>query len=200
MPPFRISTPTRNFLKKKLKHYRSYKKYLVIDFSNRCGYCDGSDTWMGGHRTYHIDHFAPKDKFGELENEYTNLIYSCPSCNSSKSNKWPSKKAQENIVDDQGFLNPCSDDLNANFSRDTNGHIIPQTPIAIDMFKNLSLGLERHAIIWKLTRLEALIAEYEVEIVRNPPSDVKEKLINVHYRLLRIFYEYHSKLREINRI
>lgn len=198
MPPFRISTPIRTY-GKKLKRFRSYKRYLIIDFSNRCGYCDGSDTWHGGHRTYHIDHFAPKDKFADLENEYTNLIYSCPSCNSSKSNKWPSDDPAKNVVNDKGFLNPCTDDLNLHFNRNSHGAIIGVTAIGQDMFKNLNLGLERHSVIWKLTTLENLILEYEDQIIKIAEPKISEPLINVHYRLLKIFYEYHSKLRKINK-
>lgn len=199
MLPFRITQPVRKYSKRKLKNYRSYKKYLTIDFSNRCGYCDGSDTWHGGHRNYHIDHFAPKDKFPDLENEYTNLIYACPSCNSSKSNKWPSGNSKINILNGIGFLDPCSDDFNVHFSRDNDGNIIGNTPIAQDMFKNLNLGLERHAVLWKLTCLENLIFEYEEQIIKSLLSKEKEKLINIHYRLLKIFYEYHARLRKINR-
>lgn len=198
MPPFRISAPVRTYAKT-LKHYRSYKRYLIVDFSSRCGYCDGSDTWNGGHRTYHIDHFAPKDKFALLENVYSNLIYACPSCNSSKSNKWPSDDAAKNIVADKGFLNPCNDDLNVHFERDNNGNIISVSAIAHDMFKSLNLGLERHSVIWKLTKLENLILEYELEIINAVDLQIKEVLINVHYRLLKIFYEYHTKLRKINK-
>jgi hypothetical protein len=199
MPIFRISNPVRTYTRKKLKHYRSYKKYLVIDFSNRCGYCDGSDTWTGGYRTYHIDHFAPKDKFILLENEYTNLIYSCPSCNSSKSNKWPSADPAINIVGDNGFLNPITDDFNVHFVRDNNGYITGNTAIAKDMVRSLSLGLERHSILWKLTSLENLIFEYETEIIKATSAKIRESLINIHYRLLKIFYEYHSRLRKINK-
>ncbi len=198
MPQFRISTPTRTY-SKTLKHYRSYKRYLIVDFSNRCGYCDGSDTWHGGYRSYHIDHFAPKDKFGHLENIYINLIYACPSCNSSKSNKWPSDDAEKNVVGEEGFLNPCNDDFNEHFSRDNDGNIIGISPIAKDMYKNLNLGLERHSIIWKLTSLEKLITEYEEEIVKSSDALVNEKLVNIHYRLLKIFYEYHTRLRKINK-
>lgn len=199
MPPFRIAFPARTYSKKKLKSYRSYKKYLVIDFSNRCGYCDGSDTWNGGHKTYHVDHFAPKDKFTHLENEYSNLVYSCPSCNSSKSNKWPSNDPTISIVNNSGFLDPCSNDLNTHFTRDNNGNIVAITPIAQDMFKSLNLGLERHSIIWKLTSLENLILDYEEQIVQNTSLEIKEKLVNIHYRLLKIFYEYYTRLRKINK-
>ena len=198
MIEFRFSIPKRTYAKKELKSYRSYKKYLLSDFSNRCGYCDGSDTWQGGFKSYHIDHFAPKDKFPLLENTYTNLIYACPSCNSSKSNKWPSNDSTINIVNDKGYLNPIDDDLNLHFHRNEEGEIFGLTPIGIDMAGSLKLALERHSIIWKLTKLERLINEFKKEIIT---SDLKEKenLVNIHYRLLKIFYEYYNRLRNINK-
>ena len=40
---------------------QSYKKYLIDDFNQRCGYCDAQDYLMGGWRNFHIDHFKPQN-------------------------------------------------------------------------------------------------------------------------------------------
>jgi uncharacterized protein (TIGR02646 family) len=196
MNSFRLKSPTRT-CKKVYKNYRSYKRFLINDFSGRCGYCDGSDTWLGGHRSYHIDHFAPKDKFADLETEYDNLIYACPSCNLSKSNKWPSTKSDENIVDEKGFLHPCKDDFNGHFHRDEEGRIIGISNVAKDMAVSLNLGLQRHAIIWKLGLLENLISDYRIELSKALAQETRIRLENIHYKLLKIFYQYHTELRTI---
>src|SRR5271154_2101665 len=99
MPDFRLSVPSQTCSKQYL-NYRRYKKYLIVDFSNRCGYCDGHDKWYGGFKNFHIDHFAPKEKFPQLKTVYSNLIYSCPSCNIAKSDFWPSTDENISHVDD----------------------------------------------------------------------------------------------------
>ena len=185
MPDFRIDTP-RQTCNKTFRNYRSYKKYLIIDFYNRCGYCDGGDTWHGGHKHFHIDHFAPKDQFPGIKTAYSNLIYSCPSCNLSKSNKWP------------GFLNPITDDLNTHFERDDNGSIIGISDIAKSMIISLNLNLERHSVIWKLTMLEELIKKIGTGLNHNLEEKLIIKLEGLHYEMLKIFFEYQQRLKSLN--
>ena len=62
----------------------SNKKYLSIDFKHRCAYCDDLDAISGGYKTFHVEHFASKEKFPTLEFTYENLLYACPFCNCSK--------------------------------------------------------------------------------------------------------------------
>ena len=45
----------------------------------------------------HIEHIKPKSKYSHLEFEWNNLGYSCPKCNTNKSNKF-----DENL----SFINP----------------------------------------------------------------------------------------------
>src|SRR6266496_4026996 len=188
MHSFREKTPSRTCTETYLR-YRSYKKYLVIDFFNRCGYCNGSDTCYGGYKSFHIDHFAPSDQFPQRETAYTNLIYSCPFCNNAKSNKWPSNDPDINIVGTTGFLNPVTDDLNVNFERDDMGNIVGLTDIARDMIVNLNLNLERHSVIWMLSKLEFLIQNYEDALnKRGLTTRVKRKLSDIHYNLLQVFF------------
>lgn len=198
MPDFRTKSPSRT-CSKSYANYRSYKKYLIKDFSNRCGYCDGSDTWHGGYKAFHIDHFAPKDKFPQLEKTYSNLIYSCPACNNSKSNKWPSNDPNQNVVSNRGFLNPSIDDLNGHFERDDFGKIIGKTDIAKDMIASLNLNIDRHSVIWMLTKLEELIDKYQkiIEQGFNNPK-LRATFEETHYVLLKIFFEYQLKLKGLN--
>lgn len=198
MPSFRNRVPTRNCDKVYSTHH-AYKKFLVRDFDNRCGYCDGSDVWHGGYKNFHIDHFAPKTKFPDLKCTYTNLIYACPSCNSAKSDTWPSSSADENIVDEKGFLNPVSDDLNEHFERDDLGNIIALTPIANDMAINLNLSLPRHGVLWMLCNLSKTIDEYE-KTINSPEIDatLRKELEETHYSLHKVFKSYLDKLKVLN--
>ena len=198
MPEFRLFTPTRSCDTIYATHSK-YKKYLVIDFSNRCGYCDGHDRWYGGYKVFHIDHFAPKDKFPELKAVYANLIYACPSCNGAKANKWPSDNSTVNIVSDKGFLNPITDDFNIHFSRDNFSNIIGLSNIAKDMIISLNLSLERHSVLWMLTRFSNIISEYKTALVDiNIDLEKRKTLEEAHYLLLKAFNQYLEKLKLLN--
>ncbi len=63
-------------------------------FLKNCGYC-GIHTGIG--HDAEVDHFFPtsKDETAKYVFEWTNYVWSCPSCNRQKSNSYP-------------FLNPCS--------------------------------------------------------------------------------------------
>ena len=102
IPPKRsIITENFNYKAKKIK------QQLAKDFHMSCGYCGDSHYFVGGINNFHVDHFAPKSRFKELENNYQNLVYSCPYCNCSKSNKWVGHTAEETIVGNKGFIDPC---------------------------------------------------------------------------------------------
>lgn len=80
------------------------KKHLSADFGHRCAYCDDLDEYGGGYRAYHVEHFAPKEKFPELRYDYDNLLYACPWCNRAKWDIWPSDNSKINVVDSEGLL------------------------------------------------------------------------------------------------
>lgn len=126
-------------------NYSSFKPYLRDDFNKRCGYCDCDDYHIGGSRGYQIDHFRPKKKFTSLANDYSNLVYSCPYCNRAKWDKWKN---------DNGFIDPCSDEYNDHLYRNEVGQIFYHTERGKYIFEELKLGLERHETIWQMRRLE----------------------------------------------
>lgn len=202
MIPLRNTAPIRSEIDKTYVRYRSYKKFLIKDFNHCCAYCDDHDMWSGGPRSFHVDHFAPAKPFADLLTVYDNLMYSCAFCNIAKSNKWPSKdNSAKNISDDrkEGFLHPINDDYNKEFYRNDDGSISPVSDLAGFMITELKLDLLRHPIIWNLTRLVTLIDRYEQIFQDNKLSRQEEnKLMKNHYMLLRVFYIYHNKLREVN--
>ncbi len=156
--------PVRSYTGEKWITNNSNKKRLVIDFEHKCAYCDDYDIYSGGYNSYHVEHFAPKEKFNKLQYTYDNLLYSCPYCNISKSNKWVGKTADENIVGDRGFIDPCTDEYYIHLQRDERGNIIYRTKIGEFMYNELSLYLKRHKII------------HNLEKIRNRKKLLKEKI------------------------
>lgn len=145
---FRKETPVRTF-KGYYSDYHQYKKYLAEDFHHRCGYTDCSDHWFGGCRTFQIDHFIPLSKNPAKKNDYKNLIYCCSYVNRSK---WDDESPY--------YLDPCDNDYNEHFERNSDGYICGKTEHAKYMIDKLHLGLARYAIIWNLDRLEDRIDKF----------------------------------------
>ena len=142
---FRDLSPKRTCTKK-YSDYHDYKKYLDEDFNHHCGYTHCIDKWLGGPRTFQIDHFKPHSKFPVLKNEYSNLVYCCSYVNRLKSDD-----------DDSRYLDPCDEDYNQHFGRISDGTIFGKTDSGKFMTQKLSLNLSRYAIIWNLERLEERI-------------------------------------------
>ena len=65
----------------------NYRPYLRKISNYSCAYCNISEAESSG-ATFNIDHFRPQAIFSNLATECTNLRYSCPRCNSYKSDKW----------------------------------------------------------------------------------------------------------------
>lgn len=65
--------------------YRSYRDWLRDEFAFRCVFCLHRERWYGRPGTFDIEHFVPSsvDPLGKCE--YTNLLYTCRTCNAAKS-------------------------------------------------------------------------------------------------------------------
>lgn len=68
------------------KKYRQYRPWLRDEFSFRCVYCLKRETWNPQRKEWHLDHFVPQAECAAKRNDYDNLVYSCASCNLTKSN------------------------------------------------------------------------------------------------------------------
>ena len=158
MTDFRIVTPKRRENPRRVSHYRSYKNDLKEDFKSCCGYCGDEDSFAGGFRTYHIDHFVPKKSFFNLcDTDYSNLVYSCFYCNSKKSSDWPMNGETVHNDGEEGYIDPCHDNYSIQFKRSESGKIVPITTLGTYMHSKLNFGLTRHALIWNLSRLSIQI-------------------------------------------
>lgn len=176
---------------------RANKKRLIDDFEHRCAYCDDLDRYSGGSKMYHVEHFAPKEKFPELEFVYDNLLYACPYCNISKSNKWPSNSSSVNVAQNKGFIDPCTDEYGVHLGRYESGEIYFMTPLGKYMFYELKLYLQRHQLIYNLGRVHTKLKEVKKEIDRREVVHKStEELKALYKELCVVFYEYYNAFSE----
>ena len=173
----------------------SAKKYLCEDFHNRCGYCDALDKFLGGQNVFHVDHFAPKKPFAELERAYSNFVYCCPVCNGAKSNAWVGSSPRENIVGDKGFIDPCSMEYGDHLARNKNGEIFFLTSIGEYIVNTLHLYLKRHKILFKLDSLEIRADLLERKINENKNSGKNTEELEQFLNAVKIeFFDYYKIL------
>lgn len=181
--------PIRSYSGQQWKTNASNKKRLAEDFNHRCAYCDDLDKFNGEYRAYHVEHFAPKDRFPDLKYDYSNLLYACPYCNGSKSNKWPSNDSKVNVVGNEGFLDPCEDEYYKHLHRCADGSIGYDSDLGEYIYRELNLGLLRHKILFKKGELYKLIhmlgAKIEKEKSEGKSTMCLEKL---HYSALKDFF------------
>jgi hypothetical protein len=74
------------------RNYKSYKRFLRLEFGYTCAYCDFSERERGGSCNFGCDHYRPRVLFPELAADYSNLLYACSRCNAFKQDFWPSGK------------------------------------------------------------------------------------------------------------
>lgn len=189
----KFKKPTRTYTGEMWITNTSNKQRLAIDFDHKCAYCDDFDKYSGGYNAYHVEHFAPKEKFKDLEFTYDNLLYSCPYCNISKSDKWVGSTANENIVGDKGFIDPCTDDYYEHLKRDKEGNIVYTSPIGKYMYEELKLYLKRHRILYNLekVRIKKKILKLKITEKKSMNSDVTY-LEQIYEQLCVVFCEYYD--------
>lgn len=189
--PIKINVPERTCTKKYL-NYRSYKDYLREDFYNCCGYCDDNDMWSGGKRAYHIDHFAPKSLFSELENEYSNLIYSCPFCNGAKSNDWVTNSYDKPVDFEKriGYIDPCDENYVKQFKRESDGSITPKSDVGKYMWEKLNLFLRRHKAIYLMNEAFFMKRELRDRVPKLSTKTEQIELLELICELDQKFDEY----------
>jgi hypothetical protein len=70
---------------------------LRLEFDYRCAYCLASETEVASGEAYgafEVEHFRPESRFETLAHQYSNLMWTCGTCNAAKADYWPSP-AQE---------------------------------------------------------------------------------------------------------
>lgn len=195
----REEVPKRSRTGQFAKSNSTYKKYLMEDFKHKCAYCGDLDCISGGKRFYHVEHFAPKEKFPDLEFLYDNLLYACPYCNGSKSDKWVSANPDVSVIGDEGFVDPCKEEYDLHLDRDATGRIYAKTKLGEYMIKELNLFLKRHEIIYNLevlrNRVEKLEDSIEEDKKNGKDTSLKEA---VSLEIKEKFYNYYKLYYELN--
>ena len=110
--------------------YREYRQEIRQDCLGRCVYCDCHENEMRGQTVMEIDHFRPRGNVPELANNPHNLVWSCASCNSNKSNHWPALGTNDTFVGNEGFIDPFEENRSDYFKVRSDGSIIPLKPPA----------------------------------------------------------------------
>jgi hypothetical protein len=54
--------------------YSDWKPQLAKEGFQQCVYCAVGEPAFGGFRNFHVEHYRPKKKFAQLENDYANLF------------------------------------------------------------------------------------------------------------------------------
>lgn len=201
MEPFREKMPVRRLNRKECKHYSSYHDTLREDFNQRCGYCDDNDLYR--IRSFTIDHFIPQNPDGFTHdvksNYYYNLVYSCRYCNSSKTNKWPSKDANNSICDDgqKGFIDPVDKNYSDLFERSSDGKIIltdSSNHLAKYIHNELKLWLTIHERMWKLEKTKKLNELIKEKLKEITDPKLKAAMEHLQYKALLILEEIQSNI------
>ncbi len=62
----------------------SFRPWIRDEFTFRCIYCLRRERWEPDAGIFEIDHFAPVARTPKRRLEYSNLLYSCRTCNAAK--------------------------------------------------------------------------------------------------------------------
>lgn len=179
---FRNYTPKRRSITRVVSSHRNHKADLKIDFHSRCGYCDSPDSWKITY--YEIDHFIPEKILTiKTRTDYSNLVYSCRSCNNAKRKQWPTNDENIPNANNEGFVDPCDDSYNSHFKRQTSGEIKYITKLGKWMYFAMKLHKPQHQILWNIEALREMIKEIEkLNNKLNSHPEVQNLLLETYRR------------------
>jgi hypothetical protein len=195
---FRVDKPVRRPITTAVAKYSNHKPDLKIDFFSRCGYCNATDTWKTVY--YEVDHFIPYKREKKIfltiktPEDYSNLVYSCRSCNNAKRNKWPTNNQNVPNRNNEGFVDPCDAQYVNHFERTDNGEIQYTTDLGEWMYYALKLHKPHHQVVWQLEQLEPIVKQIKsITDLSKIPVNIKDMIINLLIR----YDNYRDELRDI---
>ena len=180
--------------------YQDWKPQLAEESSNRCVYCAIYDAELGGQRNFHVEHYKPKSnpEFAHLINDYSNLFYACPICNTFKSNSW--FRASDGDWNTIHYPNPALYDYGDFFAEGGNAFIIIGNHV-VGEFLVHKLHLNRFQLIY-YRRYETSFDKFN-EISENIEFILKRLETLIQNKVVGAF-EYYKDIfevmREINRL
>ena len=133
-------------------NYRKYKLYLREEFDKTCIYCRKSDS-LSDLDSFGVDHYRPKKKYPALANDYSNLFYSCNTCNRRKGEFWPTHTQLSN---GQFVPNPCDHVMHQHLRSEPNGTVVARSQAGTWTIDLLRLNEEK-----RLKFRKAIIAAVE---------------------------------------
>ena len=106
-----------------------------------------------------IEHFKPKSKYPDLENNYQNLILSCSTCNNKKRDDWPSGNVNLTISKDgsRGYVDPATPEYDQHLVRTEEGSIIGITEVGKYMVKRFNFDTRPIKECFRIKELTTLI-------------------------------------------
>ena len=180
----RIKTPKRRKKpdeSEKGKNHSKHRPNLIEDFHNHCGYCGAYDGFGYTKTYFEIDHFVPKEFLKKTNSKigfckYDNLVYSCRSCNNSKSSLWPSEDENIHHKNDEGFIDPCSKEFDTHLYRTSDGAILWNTDLGKWMATEAFKFDEREKeikILWNYNQIRIQI-EFLIDLLNNEVEGSEE--------------------------
>lgn len=100
----------------KYSDYSKFKPHLRIEFLYTCVYCGLFEIESASEDNFEVEHYVPQNKCMAMECDYSNLLYSCSTCNGIKSGYWPTK---EQRAQGRYILNPCRHDVESHIDKST---------------------------------------------------------------------------------
>ena len=132
--------------------YKKYVPQLREDFKHICGYCGKSEevTTKG----FEPDHFVPGRIDSSRKLDYSNLVYSCFTCNRKKLGKWPTEDKNKSNDGNIGFVDPALKEYDLHLGRDKEGNIEFYTKVGEYMY-NIAFSFDMRPMkeIWKISQL-----------------------------------------------
>jgi len=185
-------TPTKN----PTKDWTVHKPDLKEDFHGHCAYCFSLDEYR--HTFFEVDHFIPKTFFEPLGNitvtDYRNLVYACKFCNNKKLAIWPSKSETVYHNGKEGFIDPCTDEIENHLYRTDDGGIMWKTELGKWIFNTLNFDERQDVIkvIWNLKRLGELIKQLTKVMIKYPETskDYQELRLKIGQYMTEYFWRH----------
>lgn len=150
------------------KKYEQYRENLRKDFFYICGYC-GKFEQVTKHG-FEIDHFVPLKVDPSKEILYSNLVYSCFTCNRKKSADWPTKDTNLSHNGIVGYVDPAIPEFDDHLEKNENGEIIPKTPVGAYMVKKFKFNKRPMKTIHKLNLLlqKKKLLKMKMKVIKDP--------------------------------
>lgn len=144
--------------------YSDWKPILSVEGYHQCVYCFVNETYFGGVRNFHVEHYKPKTKFIPLTNVYSNLFYACSICNTFKSDDWPNEPDMD--YDKAFYPNPSIVNYSDIFEIEHGTHIIKGKNFTSTYLVNRLFLNRKQLVIYRKTNFVEEMYKIEIERVK----------------------------------